>query len=1021
MKKILSAFFVVFAAWGLYAAMIIEQNFEDKTFFNTDANAQKAQVSNSRHPGGTWIGFRKDFTIAPVNFPGSSGEQSLQINRVTPGYDLSVFRTTDLPADREYTVSFRFKTGKTGKSNFSVQIHNSFAKTKIAEVQFVENNIVRVRHGKTVTIACRYTPETWQQLSVTIVPGSETMMLQLLSADGEVISKVDVPVEKYAPVNMLRFFNMPGMTEPALIDDVKVFCDDNTSVSGRENIALSSEISLTDNSGKKAVPRLKDGMYDGFNSVLSNDFPAVLDIAFPEGKYVSSVRIHSGYAEYKQYASGDLSVTAYKVEVFSTAAGQWREVAVVKNAPVAKTAGDDDSLRFSQADFPALEATGVRITLLDSSDTGKRNNGPAPCRAAILREVEVFGHERGKGSSGLLNTIQAEYRLPVYRKQQQANLHIVADKAVKNLKLEISFRDRNNGKVPAPAFQVTVNGGENVIPIDISKWENGEYRTLIKSKSSQIKGEFARLLRIDRVEASVVKEGGNWSGKVLLFPDLKNLSVHNGVEVKVNQPETHPLNKDFYSGKDWLIQIGSSMNFLPDGRLAMKFSEISRDWKKTQVRYAVTEVGKWDWQISETAPEGFSRGTSELVNYACNSISSYLPGQSAGKSDNFRWYDPEKDGKINVRQLMTIYTGYKPCDWGIMTAPPQTTWVVWKKDGKYLLISKKPLLADGVSSDEFESPDSTNDNFAGEWVSEDGSTFFYVRGRTLKRYEPFIARYDNLWMISRILTIFMTKDGVNWTRHYFALPDENDAPTMQHYGAGIYKVPRGNGLLIAIQMDYSALHQQYDLEIVYSRDGICWERLADRTRWIPAAEPGGWNFGLTNMHNNILERDGMIYHQIGWASSHPHYSHEVTYFIGAENNITGEVMRKKFDRRGMTKWPYFKDFGSYDSLAQFMRDGGTTCGVVVYRKNGWFGLCAEKQGSFTTLKLRANGKLSANFKTAADGFIKLELLNANGEILAAKTLTGDKVEEVVFETLPDGEFQIRAEMDKATLYALDFK
>ena len=123
----------------------------------------------------------------------------------------------------------------------------------------------------------------------------------------------------------------------------------------------------------------------------------------------------------------------------------------------------------------------------------------------------------------------------------------------------------------------------------------------------------------------------------------------------------------------------------------------------------------------------------------------------------------------------------------------------------------------------------------------------------------------------------------------------------------------------------------------------------------------------------------------------------------------------------MTKWPYFKNFGSYDSLAQFMRDGGTTCGVVVYRKNGWFGLCAEKQGSFTTLKLRANGKLSANFKTAADGFIKLELLNANGEILAAKTLTGDKVEEVVFETLPDGEFQIRAEMDKATLYALDFK
>ena len=242
---------------------------------------------------------------------------------------------------------------------------------------------------------------------------------------------------------------------------------------------------------------------------------------------------------------------------------------------------------------------------------------------------------------------------------------------------------------------------------------------------------------------------------------------------------------------------------------------------------------------------------------------------------------------------------------------------------------------------------------------------------------------------------------------------------MQHYGSTLYRIPRGNGLMIGIQMDYSALHQQYDLEMVYSRGGRKWERIDGHSRWIPAAPPRGWNFGNTNMHNNIVERDGIIYHQIGWAASLPHYAHEISYLPNAREIGTGELAKKKFDRRGMTNWPYWKHYGSYDKLAESLREDGSTCGVAVYRKNGWFGVSSDK-GSFTTLPLTAQGKLKANYQTTGSGSVKFTLLDKDGKTLAEKTISGDAVAEVVFESLPKTEFQIKAELDHATIWALDF-
>ena len=94
--------------------------------------------------------------------------------------------------------------------------------------------------------------------------------------------------------------------------------------------------------------------------------------------------------------------------------------------------------------------------------------------------------------------------------------------------------------------------------------------------------------------------------------------------------------------------------------------------------------------------------------------------------------------------------------------------------------------------------------------------------------------------------------------------------------------------------------------------------------------------------------------------------------------------------------------------------------MAVSRLNGWFGIHAQNTGSFTTLPMRASGKLAANFQTEKDGYIQLEIIDKNGKSLRKAKISGDAICQEVFDTLPQGDFQIRAEMHKAIIYTLDF-
>ncbi len=1020
MKKLFTIAGVLLGGFVLSAQTVLFQDFEDTKLFKTDGSQIK-QVGLSKNPGGNWLGFREDFSIVNANAPTSQGKQALQISRITPGYNIQAFRTFSPAKDSEYTYTFSFKPAAEG--GWGMRLHNWKQNKIVADIRFMKDNTILSMNGVRGHFVARTVPNEWQTAVIRIIPGSECIDFSIIKADGTVLKGNSAPLfGEVVPIDMISFFHMPGLTSKVLIDDIKIEATDFASTAGRENVALSvSDAKAYVISGGKKVPAAK--LQDGDLGSLSNQLvklPAQILLELPHGTTVTSARLHSGIADYKNYASGDVSATSYIVEGFSTAAGQWRELVKVSKAPVAANVSEDDTKRFSQADFDSIEVTQLRVTITDSNDTRMRNSGRIAEKYVILREIELYTTERGRGSAGLSAVMQAEYRLPVYRDQDTAHIHAILDSSVPEVEIALIFKDRNNGSVPVEPFKVKLKAGENIIPVNIKGWKDGEYRTLLRSVSDSVKGEFARLLRLNRSTDTAVTENDDWSGKRMYFPDKIYFQSSSGVKTEVVNPDNYPLNKPFISGKEWYIQLGSSVMFDSDGRLVMKFNEFTRDWKQKKERFARIKPGEWKWELIEK-PQDFAGQNSEIAGHVAPNIGRAGYTFTDGAKGNFRLYDAAKDGAVNLKQLQIFYVGYKPADWGVVTAPPQTSWLIWKKGDEYILLKDKPFLADGISSDEFESPDSTNDNFAGQWLSEDGKTLFYARGRTLKRYAPFIARYDNLWMASRILTVFSTKDGFNWERCYFAIPDEKDAPAAQHYGATIYRVPRGNGMMLAIQMNYSALHQQYDLEIVYSTDnGKNWKRMADRKPWIAAAPPNGWNFGLTNMHNNILEKDGKFYHVIGWAAPLPHYSYEVIGRNDAADTITAEEMRKKFDWRGMRNWPYWKHFGSYEKLAEAHRSLGSTCGISVYRKNGWFGLKAADKGIFITIPVKASGSLAANYQTEKDGYIKFSLLDENDKVIAERTVSGDNVSGLVFDKLPSGSFRIKADMYKAMLYTIDF-
>ncbi len=984
-------------------------------------------------PGGVWSGLdNHNFQLVPD--PVDPAGKVLRITRRTPGI-LSVRTANPTPPERNTVFSFRARPGKTDESTCAIRFLNRKDNAVVATVLFDRDNVIAATVRGSGHFALRSVPENWQSCRIEFKPGSPTFEIYRQLEDGRWLKGNPVPFENNLPVDQVEFITVPaasGSLNECHIDDIRLGIEDSSSLAGRDNVLSSANDCVAAAEGK-AAGKLIDGDVSGESQCVLT-LPAVMEFALPAATLVSSFRLFSGNVDYAANPSGEMSAVEYKLEALSAASGQYREIARRDHVPgVKKGAVPGNADFFDQFDFAPLEVSGLRLTILDSNDTGKRADVNArPAKSVIVREAELYTRDAAAGNRRSLGQVlAAEFRLPVYRDQKEAQLIAVLPADAEPLTVEIGVKERHTGAIPMESFRVTLQPGENRVPLAIADWPNGEYRTLLRSAGSAapVRGEFARLLRIDRIPSFVPGNAAvAMTGKRMFFPDDRYLAKVDDLAFGVEPPAALPVGKPFLA-KDEMIQLGSGIGFDAEGRLVVEFNSMNREWapESLKTRHAVRRSdGGWEIVPGHAPQLGGIDQTRQRAHKLSGGGATI--GYSFGSKHAVRFYDPAQDGPVKLDELVVQYVGYKPVDWGVIKPQPQSTWVMWPRNGELLLLSRKPFLVDNIASEEFEDPTNSNDNFAGQWLSPDKKTFFYVRGRLLKRYPPFIARYDNLWQIARILTVFSTQDGLNWEQHYFALPDENDPPTAQHYGASIFDAADGNGLMFAYAMPYSALHQQYHCELYYSWDGRAWRRLAGHRPWIPPGKPGDWNFGLVNIHNNIAEKDGKLYELIGWAAMGPHFSGDVLYSQKLTDELDGAALEKRYGKRDMANWPYFKEYygGDYGKLAAALKEYGSTPGVMVYRVNGYCPLSASADavGTLITRPVTAGGGMRANLKVASGGYAEFRLRDAaTGAPLPGyekRFEAVDAVSQPIFEQLPATPFQVECAMKNGKLYTLDF-
>ena len=790
------------------------------------------------------------------------------------------------------------------------------------------------------------------------------------------------------------------------------------------------------NKVKAAAHQAIDGRYEDSSSVTFSGVPAKLILNFPQQYNVSRVRIYPGMLIYVNYPSGECGIKAYRIEGLIN--GGWKLLAAQKNAPGYKKSGHNGNKNhFYEHKFKPIKIEALRLVVLESGFTGKTSssNGKvvvAPKnRQSFLREIEVFQEGNNIKAVKLLNDkIETDFRLPVYRDQKNAKLVIIS-KNKAPLKLELNIRNQKTpGKILLnKTFKLT--SGKNEVKIDISSFKNGRYLTSLQviGKKTSLKGQVIRLLRIDRLpEAVLPSEPIKVTGRKVFPFDNYYITKRKDVKNKLAQAKVHQAAGLLAPNR--IRQRSWHMNFDKKNNLVIKFFDETRSGKDRKWHYAWSKDLK-TWKVGDIPPTGQEVRNPRAPQFPFE-VQPRWRVTAKNDEDVFRFYDPNRDKKPKLNQILVKYSSVKKVKWGKIDIPYRSTFAVWqKKNGDVVLLDKKPLLIDRVSfsPDEFEQENFTNDNFAPQYLGHKGKVLYYPRGAMVRRFKPFTAEYDNLAQGARLLKVFYTKDGFNWKQTFFTLPTEKDPWGYQHYGANILRIPNAD-LFIAYLYVYDVAKQQIYLEINYSRDGLRWERMPDQAPFVSNGELGKWTSGMVFLDGRHIERNGVYYHVMGHTTSAMHF---YPCYRDDTSGINAKALKRRFQSRELEKWPYFKSIGGWSGLAKNILQAHASTGVLTFRKDSWIGIKAEKSGELVSRVLQAdNCQLTVNAKINKGGKIKVEVLSADNQKLPmysgknAAIMTSDSTAADLLwsngkvKKLPNVPFRLKMSMDNATLYTMNF-
>lgn len=208
------------------------------------------------------------------------------------------------------------------------------------------------------------------------------------------------------------------------------------------------------------------------------------------------------------------------------------------------------------------------------------------------------------------------------------------------------------------------------------------------------------------------------------------------------------------------------------------------------------------------------------------------------------------------------------------------------------------------------------------------------------------------------------------------------------------------------------------IDVIFSRDLLNWTRPGDTPFIANSDLPDDWRFGLILPPNSALNLDDrqfiLLHAVLGW----PHF------YFREENSAA--TIRRRYAARGLAEmWPFFPLFKNYDALSASMKLAYTRrpIGVAESRPGGYLAVAAgENEGLLVTRPLRASGVLTLNGRTGKNGVIRVELLTSGDVPLSEMTgeFCGDKIDALLLNRLPEGEFKMKIILRNAELFSLKF-
>lgn len=997
-KKNIFMMAAVLSAGSLFAASpqitIFEQNF-DKGF-------KPGNITSGKWAQATYRAMGTPGSFSIVNEPVLSKPHAIKILRNGDNGRFVIIPDKKIPAGHNFTFEFKIWL----PSAAGTVLHINSAKGFVGGVLLFADKAVsayNVNMGWQADDEMPVLPDKqWLGVRVNFDANRGFYTVDVIYPDGKTVKgSVQYPFLNLEPITEWRFVNILPQTCHTFVDDIKLTYDADVSLDGRDDF-----------SGKASTRNKK------FTAMLAGK-----DVYISKGETV------------------ELELPSAKLELLTikTPAGKR------KPAYVSARAQNAGSRWIELGKLPVNQSNGAVV--FEKIDQILKLQLQFPTNS-VISAVGIYspaGTPQGELDRAWQKKLDAEYRLPVYD-LQYAGCDVAEFTMVNHtenpLEVEINMHDRLKDK-HLRKFKHTVPVGTSNIKFDLKDLPNGEYVTTVTdiSDSDSAGGKFDRLLRLCTSPACAATPRKEITGNKIFFPDGFFLTESENIHFTTGVGKTYKV-KSGTNADDSFIVMGMGLGVDKNGNMVVNYRTMNRMWQvaSTKTYHAVANLNDLEnWQHFDGYFKNFTPVEQVFAQTDLPAAAKPDWARKPGPDGKikYRFYDPEKDGPINLSQLQCEFVsyasvgqlGYVDFNWGVMRPDAATVWTVWyRSPGEALIVGKTPLVGGFPVSGTLEPTNSGSDLSFGQWLEDDGKTLCFGFGRHLMRAMPYQAQYDNLFDRARIVGIWRTRDGINWEQGYIAPPDANKPPMDQHYGGSAVRMPHGAGLRVCILNRYSAATQQISWEMIYTWDGFRWTRFQNEPQLCGNGEFGSWYHGGGYLlKESPITVNGKTYILMYWCNNSYHFEaeflHSSTHSV---DHVNGEYIKKRYKERHLEKWPFFQKYfyGSWDKVAEHARNAVSSIGIIELRKDGFFyAVAKDKPARMLTSVLTASNDMKMNAVIKENGYIEVSLLDASGNVINGYTKrfdSGDDTNWQVFEDLPTGEFQVELKLRNAEIYTLNF-